>query len=697
MKKLLVSVPCVTLAVAAAAQTEPADTLDARNLDEIVVEARNQNTSAKMTVYTPAPRQKNAAADAIALLGMMSIPQLVVDPAARTVRTASGHDVALFIDYVAATPQDLCGMRTADVRRVEYLIYPQDPRFKGAQYVLNFIMQKYEWGGYTKLHADKWFGVNRTEASVYSKFACKKMIFDVYADEIYLTDRHKGYSMTESFDFPDLNGAGPRTIERIVTPLSSLYRNNSNDATLRAVYSTEKVQVSNMLQFNNTSVPHDDSQSALAYNPDGLFPSSCSETRSSARNMTFYYNSETYASLTPVLALNVEAAYRYGRNKTDSYYNDGRLGIVNDANERSHFAKVTPCLVWNPDERNSIMPALHAEYSKNTIDYSGTSPSRQNYDVWGFLTGLRYVHSRDRWSAGTLFTWVFALTDLSGTKVNDNYPNGNVFATWSPDSRNQLEANWSFGKEVPETYQKSPNMLRQDELMWYTGTPSLANFWRNKISLSYTWLPSNRWQLAADGYYYFSSDRVVTRYTPDGPGGTMLRVYVNDGDYRCCVVGLSATAKFFGGKLVLKLRPQYWMRHTTGEYTARSDELTCQAQLTWYFGDFYLWGWYVNPSRYIEEDSGINGRDPSRYMVQLGWSHGTWKASATAYNFLRTSWETSRQTLEGRYYGFDSREFGTQSHMRFQFSLSYTFGYGKKLQRGDEVGGAGSAGSAILK
>ena len=164
------------------AQTELTDSIKTKKLDEVVVEAQNQWTSSSSSTYIPMSRQKNAAADAVALLFQMAIPQLNVDPASQNVKTVSGQPVSIFIDHVAASAQDLSGMNTNDVKKVEYLTYPTDPRFRGAKYVVNFIMQKYEWGGYTKLNADKWFGVNRTEASVFSKFVYKRMTFDLYAD-----------------------------------------------------------------------------------------------------------------------------------------------------------------------------------------------------------------------------------------------------------------------------------------------------------------------------------------------------------------------------------------------------------------------------------------------------------------------------------------------------------------------------------
>lgn len=695
MERKLLFFPMLCTGIFAFAD-EPTDTINTQELNAVVVEASNQRTSSTASTYIPMARQKNAAVDAVSLLSQMAIPQLDVDPATQTVKTATGQSVSIFIDYVAATEQDLSGLRTTDVKKVEYLLYPQDPRFRGAQYVVNFIMQKYEWGGYTKINANKWFGVNRSGASVYSKFAYKAMTFDIYADEIYLTDRHTGSASTEIFHFPDLYGKGAQTIERESTPLTSHYRNNSNDVTFRALYSAENVQVSNMLSFNNTSTPRNNSENSLTY-ANVVLPSSLSKSISSNRSWGLNYDFETYLTLSQNSALNVEASYRYSQTNSKSDYSEDDLNIINNADEISHYAKITPSLLWNIDEHNSLMPGMHGEYTKSTIDYSGNSPSRQNYDVWGYWAGVRYSHVQEKWSAGTLFGWTYANTNLTGTKIEDNYPMGNVYATYSPNQHHQFEATYGFGKSLPDTYQKSPNMLQQDELMWYAGTPGLKNYWNNTINVTYTWLPNNRWQLEADGRLYLTNNRVVARYTPTAPDGTMLRQYVNSGSYRSGAIGLNGTAKFFGGKLIAKLKPEMWFRGTTGEYDMTYNELTCTAQLTWYFGNFYLFGWYMTPSTYPDEESGVKQRSPSRYQIQLGYGNGAWRASATAYNFLRTSWETNHQTLTSQYYQFDRREYGTNQHMRFQFSVTYTFGYGKKIQRGDEVSGVGAAGSAILK
>lgn len=331
------------------------------------------------------------------------------------------------------------------------------------------------------------------------------------------------------------------------------------------------------------------------------------------------------------------------------------------------------------------------------IDYLGDSPSRQKYNVAGYLTGAHYNLNLNMWNVGGEFGWVWERNHIGDSRMKNNFPQANAYATFSPTDKHQFEVNWRYGKDVPEASQKSPNMLQQDELMWYQGTPTLSDYSYQSAGLSYTWLPDNKWQLSADGYLYMLGNRCVTVYSPIAPEGTMLRKYVNDGDYRSGMIGLSATAKFFGGRLVAKLRPQYWLRKTTGAYANTRNELTCTAQLSYYFGKFYLWGWYMAPSHYQEEQSGIVERTPARYQIQLGWGDNAWNIRAGVYNFLRTSWESSHQTLTSKYYTFDRKEFSTAQHWRITLAVSYTFGYGKKVDRYDEVEGAGTAGSAILK
>ena len=696
-KGIIFSIFTAIIATTAMAQSAEPDSIKTQELNEVVVEASNQRTSSNISTYIPMARQKNAAADAISLLSQMAIPQIEVDPISQAIKTASGQGVSIFIDFLPATKQDLQGMRTQDVKKVEYYLHPTDPRFQGAHYAINFIMQKYEWGGYTKVTANKWFGVNRTEGEVYSKMAYKSMIFDLYADEIYLTNRHGGVSSTETFRFDDLHGMGPQTIERTSETNSSLYRNNSNDFALRALYNSDKARISNRISYSLTNIPHNDVVNSLLYSSE-LFSLTTATSLTSSHNWALTYDGNFYVKISPKLSFEAVATYKYGKNKTNSFYStDETLSITNNASEDAHNLQINPRLYWRLNRKNTFIFYFATVQNWNFIDYYGNSPSHQKYNVGGYSAGAHYNLSLDKWNIGGEFGWVWERNHISDTRMNNDFPRAIVYATFSPSDNHQFEVNWRYSKDVPDASQKSPNMLQQDELMWYQGTPTLSDFSNHNAGLTYTWLPNNRWQFSADGYIYMLGNRCVTIYSPNAPEGTMLRKYVNDGDYRSGMVGVSATAKFFGGKLVAKLRPQYWLRKITGAYASTRNELTCTAQLTDYFGKFYLWGWYMTPSHYQEEQSGIVERTPAKYQIQLGWGDKGWNIRAGVYNFLRTSWESSHQTLSSKYYSFDRKEFSTAQHWRITLDVSYTFGYGKKVDRSDEVSGAGTAESAILK
>ncbi len=233
--------------------------------------------------------------------------------------------------------------------------------------------------------------------------------------------------------------------------------------------------------------------------------------------------------------------------------------------------------------------------------------------------------------------------------------------------------------------------------MWYAGNPNLKSYWDNWVSLTYTWLPNNIWQVNATSDYFISSNRLISDYRPDGPNGTMLRRYMNDGDFRRVRIGITGTGKILSNRLIAKMSPMLYLQSTTGMYAMSKNILTYSAQLTWYFGDFYLFGWYNTPNTSPEINSGIKKHSPSQYCIQLGWGKGNWKASATANNFLRRNWISSHQTLSGEYYKFENENYGTSMRQRFQIEVTYTFGYGKKVQSGNEVGAASTNQSAILK
>lgn len=99
-------------------------------LGTVTVEADNARLYSDKSVYMPTATQKNASQTGADLLNHMAIPQLAFI-SGNSILTNGGKPVAVFIDYLPATDKDLTAMRVSDVRRIEYLEYPSDPRLQG--------------------------------------------------------------------------------------------------------------------------------------------------------------------------------------------------------------------------------------------------------------------------------------------------------------------------------------------------------------------------------------------------------------------------------------------------------------------------------------------------------------------------------------------------------------------------------------
>ena len=219
-------------------------------LRQIEVNARTQRLTNRGVEYIP-----SSATDAISLLLMMNIPLLDITPGNMSVKDYTGKDVAMFIDYKAATEADLQGLRTEDVLRIEVLQYPEDPRFGGQFNVINFVMRKYEWGGYTKLSANgTTLNIDRGDGILYSKFVNNNWTFDAnVTGSISHNDNYNSYNVET---FRDIS-VGERHFDAVTRTTRSdanyLKQSNSQSATFRAAYETKDIEVIHSISFNRTA------------------------------------------------------------------------------------------------------------------------------------------------------------------------------------------------------------------------------------------------------------------------------------------------------------------------------------------------------------------------------------------------------------------------------------------------------------
>ena len=203
--------------------------------------------------------------------------------------------------------------------------------------------------------------------------------------------------------------------------------------------------------------------------------------------------------------------------------------------------------------------------------------------------------------------------------------------------------------------------------------------------------------MSLSGNYYRANNRIAILYIPETQEGYLLRKYENNGSYSMGRISGSVTAKLCDGRLVANVSPEISFYRLTGEYASSLSDFSGSAQLTWYFGEFYLMGWYSSPTKIIEEGSSTRIKYPSQYQLQFGWGHGPWRARIVASNVFNSDWKTTQTSLSTPYYRQHIQRFGYGYHRSLDIQLSYTFGYGKKVGDNSEIEQTELGQSAILR
>lgn len=201
MERYLISISLLCVPVALAAQTETADSVAERSLQEIVIEAPKVIHKADMDVYHPSKSAVDNSKNGMQLLDNLMIPALTVSDALGTVQ-ASGESVQLRINGRESTVDQVRALLPETVRRVEWIDNP-GLRYGGASYVLNFIVANPTAGGSLQVSGRQALNTAWGFYMADAKFNSGRSQWEAGAN-FKLTNKiktHRDY--TETFTYPD--------------------------------------------------------------------------------------------------------------------------------------------------------------------------------------------------------------------------------------------------------------------------------------------------------------------------------------------------------------------------------------------------------------------------------------------------------------------------------------------------------------
>ena len=658
------------------------------NLGEVEVKADNSYLTDKKAVFLPSKRDRRISSSGIDLIFNMAIPTLEVSPLNETVTTVSGDEVSMYIDYAKASQIAVENLNTNDVLRVEVYDNPSDPRFKGDRHVVNFVLVKYEYGGYTRVEGNQRFILNQGRYGVYSRMAYKDMIYEAGIHDTYKNNSH-GYTNHYSiYNFQDKSVDYNSIVDR------SKNKNNLLSGVFKAAYRTKRIMVDNTVSITSDRIPGNITEMTENFSSDNYKSGkSMSETRLTSTGINF--NGSYFFDLKSSWSLMITPMVSYSKFNRYYEYSSSRNSVIND-NEDHAWNAFVPVNFTKQFGAQSLMFGLSGESNGNNMTYGGDIPAIEKYRLSSGGVRLEPSFSFGSFYMRPGMSLYYQNESIGGYSNNRFMLQYYIPMKYTFNNKMNVEFSTQFYNMSPGASNMAPNLQLQNQIMALQGNPDLRTqqFYANDIS--FFWRISRCFSIAPYVQYTHTLRDYNVEYEPMEINGRdfMIRRIINEGVSNNWSFRLPVSFNTPNRKLTVKATPQLYLINLNGIMGIEKNYLRLNAQFTYSFSKFYVTGSYVTRNYNFSRFGHTYNK--GYCTIGGGWSNGSLRVRATAicpfqnYKYGYTDIVTSNYTSHADIYS-------PNYHSTISLTVSYTFSYGKKINRGNEAEASMGARSGLLQ
>ena len=664
------------------------------NLEEVVVESNQQIISASSSAYYPTSKQKNASQSGMDLLNRMAIPQLALGTGS-SISTVGNKPVDVFIDWLPATTDDLKNMRTTDVKKVEYYDYPTDPRFLGHAHVVNFIMKRYEYGGYLKFLGSERFIANDGQLNIFGKFQSKRFTFDIGLGTSYSKSSHDFTESIENYRLPQEDGS-EKTFRRTESVTAADKHNRLFWPTLKVVYNTDKITISNIIGAAFDHTPINNMMGTVSINPDKTDLTGIAKTETMRQNSLSYSGNWNFI-LGRGNTINFNPVYSYTHSRKSSLYKEGAAEFPNYAVDHSHAARARLQFNHSFGNYGNLNVFCQSLFYRSSTNYSGTTDMNDRLTTYRIGPGLGYSLSKKKYYMYLGVGFNHDYSKYGQTVEHSTQPWADASVQYSFNDKNHISAAFHYMTSVPLSSYRSEAVVQYNPLLSYTGNPALKPYKSFDYGITYTCIPNRLFSFSVYTNAWTVRDRYAFVYTPSSTG--ILRTIEQPmGGFTSLTAGAYGRVKLLQNRLQIAGQIAMPFCHNGQPFNSDHVNVNYSLQAHWYFGAWNIGAQYVSDQS--SAGNAVNGlwtKHKGNYSLSIGWGNSSWNVLTQISNPFTWNWMNSSTEMNSNYFDRKQFAYGVNSHCYIKLGVTYVFGFGKQIKRKNEVSRQKGAGSAILQ
>ncbi len=653
-------------------------------LQEYVVESKNAWIENDKAVFVPTRREKNRANSVETLISSMNLPLIkVVD---NTIKSLRGDDVKVFINGQEATGVELSTFWPKDVIRVEYLADPSDPKYKGYRAVVNFIMPKYSVGGVTKVNTYQSLLPYSSIYTLSSKLVHGRMTYGLMVNGRTSDIREGQFTNIKHEEYRDI-WYGGRKYDKLINTSETTDDTDwyGVNAAFNAIYTDDKtvrvVHTASLAwdKYKNSDIGKNN------WMPD-IFDSNNSFGRSCRKSISPQFSGKYIYMITPKWQLNADWKYSYASIDKESGNKLADLPeISNASSEKANVIYLSSDLAYIlAPQKMHMQLQLSETINTYSIQYSGTYQNLSRQTMSEFKGAFLWFWRPDE---------KLQLTAIPGFTVNTRAISGlstetsvnpyfYLSANWYQSAKAFLSIYGNYGISNTQASRANEVLQRQSELLWFKGNPELSNMYVFTAGLQQTWMPAE-WLMPSLNVSYLDWNPSYSVYFPASEDMEGLIEQYDDAPSRTLNIGLDVTSNLFNRKVSISLSPSVFVYQEGKSIDRKSlNTFNFSGRASYNFGNFSVNVSYSSRSKVLSEGGHMLQYRPDNWGAGITYGNGDLYVGLSVYDIFHTRCNQIHDFVYNNYiYSETNRQLGR----RFTLNLSYTFGYGKRVNQNIDI------------